>query len=59
MNPALPEWMLGLPAGWVTGAGISRTAQVRVIGNSVQVQVAEVVGRWLAESFGAPLAMRL
>lgn len=36
LNPALPEWMMGIPAGWVTGtAGLSRTAQLRIVGNGV------------------------
>lgn len=29
------EWMMGLPEGWVTAAGLSRAAQLRLLGNSV------------------------
>jgi DNA (cytosine-5)-methyltransferase 1 len=30
------EWLMGLPAGWVTGVpGLSRAAQLRVLGNGV------------------------
>ncbi|MFI6093510.1 DNA cytosine methyltransferase [Streptomyces sp. NPDC051218] len=29
------EWMMGLPEGWVTAAGPSRAAQLRLLGNSV------------------------
>ena len=30
------EWMMGLPPGWVTGVpGLSRTAQIRILGNGV------------------------
>lgn len=30
------EWLMGLPLGWVTGvAGISRSAQLRALGNGV------------------------
>lgn len=30
------EWLMGLPQGWVTGvAGVSRTAQLRALGNGV------------------------
>jgi site-specific DNA-cytosine methylase len=47
--------MLGMPAGWVD-VGISRNAQLRVLGNSVQVQCAEAVGLWLAELMGQEAA---
>jgi DNA (cytosine-5)-methyltransferase 1 len=36
LNPKLSEWMMGLPDGWVTDVpGLSRTAQLRIIGNGV------------------------
>lgn len=36
MAAAFPEWLMGLPPGWVTGVpGLSRSAQLRVIGNGV------------------------
>ena len=35
LNPAFVEWMMMLPAGWVTGIDISRTAQLRCLGNSL------------------------
>lgn len=48
LNPAFPEWMQGLPAGWVTGElapgpwpSVPRTAQLRCIGNSVVPAAAE------------------
>lgn len=40
--------MLGYPDGWVSATGIPRTAQLRILGNSVQVGCAERVGEWLA-----------
>lgn len=49
LAPAFVEWMLGFPEGWVEIPGARRTAQLRMLGNSVQVQVAQVVGLWLAE----------
>lgn len=50
LNPALPEWMLGFPPGWVTDTPISRTAQLRVLGNSCQPQVsAAATSRLLTE----------
>lgn len=51
--------MLGFPAGWVTSSvigagqlgvkktGLPRTAQLRVLGNAVQPQVAELAARLL------------
>jgi hypothetical protein len=36
MAAVFPEWMMGLPPGWVTGVpGLSRSAQLRAIGNGV------------------------
>ena len=40
LNPALVEWMMGLPAGWVTDCGLSRTQALRVLGNGVVPQQA-------------------
>jgi DNA (cytosine-5)-methyltransferase 1 len=42
LNPALPEWMMGLPEGWITGVpGLSRNAQLKLAGNGcVPQQVA-------------------
>ncbi|MCT2990948.1 DNA cytosine methyltransferase [Propionibacterium freudenreichii] len=34
------EWMMGLPGGWVTDVDISRTAQLRALGNGVVPQQA-------------------
>ncbi|HEY1157900.1 MAG TPA: DNA cytosine methyltransferase, partial [Arthrobacter sp.] len=34
------EWMMGLPAGWVTDIDVSRTAQMRALGNGVVRQQA-------------------
>ncbi|MFI6324809.1 hypothetical protein ACIBG8_45305 [Nonomuraea sp. NPDC050556] len=35
------EWMMGLPNGWVTNVpGLSRTAQMRALGNGVVPQQA-------------------
>lgn len=41
--------MLGYPADWFDIEGLSRTAKLRALGNSVQVQAAEEVGFWLIE----------
>lgn len=39
LNPALPEWMQGLPAGWITAVpGLSRNAMLKLAGNGVVPQ---------------------
>ena len=40
LSPAFVEWMMGLPAGHVTDTPISRTAQLRALGNGVVPQQA-------------------
>ena len=47
------EWMLGFPDGWT--AEVSRTQRLRMLGNAVQVQVAELVGRYLHDDEAARL----
>lgn len=41
LNPPFVEWMMGLPAGWVTDVpGISRNGQLHLLGNGVVPQQA-------------------
>lgn len=40
LAPVFVEWMMGLPEGWVTGLGLSRTAMLRILGNGVVWQQA-------------------
>ena len=40
LNAKFAEWMMGLPAGHVTGVGLPRTAQLKAIGNGVCPQQA-------------------
>lgn len=40
LSPAFVEWMMGLPEGWVTGFGLSRTAELKMLGNGVVPQQA-------------------
>lgn len=56
LNPALPEWMMGLPAGWITEVpGLSRNAQLKIAGNGVVPQQAELALRLLlARAFPVP-----
>lgn len=35
LNPAFVEWMMMLPAGWVTDLDIARTNQLKLLGNGV------------------------
>ena len=35
------EWMMGLPPGWVTGHGLTRSAELKMLGNGVNPQAAE------------------
>ncbi len=48
MNPPFVEWMLGFPEGWTEGE--KRPQRLRLLGNSVQPQVAQLVGELLAEA---------
>ena len=47
LSPAFAEWVMGLPAGWVTDVDIKREAQLRAIGNGVVPQQAEMALRIL------------
>lgn len=52
LSAACVEWMMGLPEGWVTATkGLSRAAQLRLLGNSVvPQQAAHALGLLLPES---------
>ena len=41
LSPAFSEWLMGLPAGFVTDLGLPYGAQHRAIGNGVVPQQAE------------------
>jgi len=56
LSPEFVGWMMGCPDGWVDVPGVSRSAQLRILGNSVQVQVAEAVGLWVAALDGDRVA---
>lgn len=47
INPEFSEWLMGMPAGWVTDLGLPRTAQLQVIGNAVNSVQAELALRRL------------
>ncbi len=41
LNAVFVEYMMGLPVGWVTNAGLSRAQQLKMLGNGVVPQQAE------------------
>ncbi|MFD9334261.1 hypothetical protein ACFWBF_07550 [Streptomyces sp. NPDC060028] len=54
LNPAFVEWLMGLPAGHVTDVpGLSRTAQLKALGNGVVPQQAAHALRSLLRQTGA------
>ncbi|MFN9901612.1 MAG: hypothetical protein ACK55Z_23090 [bacterium] len=40
LNPQFVEYMMGLPKGWVTDLDISRSQQLKILGNGVVPQQA-------------------
>jgi DNA (cytosine-5)-methyltransferase 1 len=49
LSPAFVEWLMGLPAGHVTTVpGLSRSAQLKALGNGVVPQQATAALRFLA-----------
>lgn len=40
LNPEFAEWMMGLPAGWITGHGLTRQDELKMAGNGVCPQQA-------------------
>lgn len=48
LSPAFVEWLMGLPAGWVTDVpGITRNEALKALGNGVVPAQAEAAIRWL------------
>jgi DNA (cytosine-5)-methyltransferase 1 len=50
LNPAFVEWMMGLPAGHVTGHGLSTAQELKMLGNGVVPQQAALALQLLAVS---------
>ena len=42
LNPVFVEWMMGLPEGWVTGHGLSPAQELKMLGNGVVPQQAQL-----------------
>lgn len=47
LSSAFTEWMMGVPEGWITDAGISRNEELKAAGNGVVPQQAELALRIL------------
>lgn len=48
LSPAFVEWMMGLPAGWITDVpGITRNEALKACGNGVVPQQAAAAVRWI------------
>jgi DNA (cytosine-5)-methyltransferase 1 len=45
------EWLMGLPAGYATGLGLPRSAELRVLGNGVVPHQAEAALQLLCRNF--------
>jgi DNA (cytosine-5)-methyltransferase 1 len=50
LSSKFTEWMMGLPTGWVTDAGLSRNDELKACGNGVVPQQAEMALRALLGS---------
>ncbi|GHA41150.1 hypothetical protein GCM10010372_46590 [Streptomyces tauricus] len=58
LSPAFVEWMMGAAPGWVTDAdlGLSRSDQLKILGNGVVIHQAELAYRILLAAESAPEA---
>lgn len=58
LSPAFTEWMMGLPAGHVTGHGLPRAQELKILGNGVVPQQARhAYGLLLGATALAPAAV--
>jgi DNA (cytosine-5)-methyltransferase 1 len=47
LSPRFVEWLMGLPDGWVTDAGLTRNEQLKALGNGVVPQQGSAALRYL------------
>jgi DNA (cytosine-5)-methyltransferase 1 len=52
LNAEFVEYMMGLPKGWVTGIGLTRAQQLKMLGNGVVPQQAEYALELLTSDWG-------
>jgi hypothetical protein len=49
LSSLFTEWLMGLPEGWITGVGLRRKEELKMAGNGVVPQQAEMALRFLIE----------
>jgi hypothetical protein len=49
LSSLFTEWLMGLPKGWITGLGLKRNDELKLAGNGVVPQQAELALRILLE----------
>jgi DNA (cytosine-5)-methyltransferase 1 len=54
LSSLFTEWMMGLPAGWITDVGLSRNEELKACGNGVVPQQAALALRVLLEGIALP-----
>jgi DNA (cytosine-5)-methyltransferase 1 len=54
LSSKFTEWMMGLPDGWITGHGLKRNDELKMAGNGVVPQQAELALRILLEGIDIP-----
>jgi hypothetical protein len=54
LSSAFTEWMMGVPAGWITDVGLTRNEELKACGNGVVPQQAELALRVLLEGITLP-----
>lgn len=54
LSSKFTEWMMGLPDGWITGHGLKRNDELKMAGNGVVPQQAELALRVLLEGIDIP-----
>ncbi|WP_314411992.1 DNA cytosine methyltransferase [Streptomyces kroppenstedtii] len=61
LSPAFVEWMMGADPGWVTGTdlGLSRSDQLKILGNGAIIDQAVYAYRALLSTFAAPAQLAL
>jgi len=50
LSSKFTEWMMGLPEGWITNVGLTRNEELKLAGNGVVPQQAELALRLLLEN---------
>jgi hypothetical protein len=59
LSSKFTEWMMGLPEGWITDVGLKRNEELKLAGNGVVPQQAELALKILLENTPPPLGPNL